>query len=202
MKRLIKAIFFCCGWNCSGFTRPAFAIDQVHDEIQVYNAEITAGGPMDIRAARQLRRFRTNSPEFPGGFTSNRSLQGTPEFAYGITNWWEAGFYLPFGVTSNGELLSDGAKIRSLFWCPLLWGNPLRRQPCCAVENGQHRIERLAWAPTRAEVLQLRRPRARPAGSASTQADRSSTELPRSARRSSKAQEYRERLTTRGVGFF
>jgi hypothetical protein len=37
-------------------------------------------------------------PEFPGGFTSNHSLQGTPEFSYGITKWWEAGFYLPFAV--------------------------------------------------------------------------------------------------------
>jgi hypothetical protein len=57
-------------------------------------------------------------PEFPGGFTSNHSLQGTPEFAYGITNWWEGGFYLPFAVTGAGEFLSDGAKIRSLFVTP------------------------------------------------------------------------------------
>lgn len=57
-------------------------------------------------------------PEFPGGFTSNRGLQGTPEFAYGITDWWEGGFYLPFAVTSSGELVSDGAKIRSLFVVP------------------------------------------------------------------------------------
>ena len=57
-------------------------------------------------------------PEFPSGFTSNHSLQGTPEFAYGITNWWEAGFYLPFGVTGSGEFLSNGAKLRSLFAVP------------------------------------------------------------------------------------
>jgi hypothetical protein len=57
-------------------------------------------------------------PEFPGGFTSNHSLQGTPEFAYGLTDWWEAGFYLPFAVSGTGEFLSDGAKIRSLFVTP------------------------------------------------------------------------------------
>jgi hypothetical protein len=45
-------------------------------------------------------------------------LQGTPEFAYGITDWWEAGFYLPFAVTGSGQLLSDGAKLRSLFVVP------------------------------------------------------------------------------------
>ena len=58
------------------------------------------------------------SQNFPADSRSNRSLQGTPEFAYGITNWWEGGFYLPFAVASNGELLSDGAKIRSLFVVP------------------------------------------------------------------------------------
>ena len=57
-------------------------------------------------------------PEFPGGFTSNDSLQGTPEFAYGMTNWWEAGFYLPFAANGAGEFYSDGAKIRSLFVVP------------------------------------------------------------------------------------
>ena len=57
-------------------------------------------------------------PEFPGGFTSNHSLQGTPEFSYGITKWWEAGFYLPFAINSTGDFLSNGAKIRSLFAVP------------------------------------------------------------------------------------
>jgi hypothetical protein len=50
--------------------------------------------------------------------TSNHSLQGTPEFAYGITNWWEVGFYLPFAVSGTGEFLSNGAKIRNLFVVP------------------------------------------------------------------------------------
>ena len=49
-------------------------------------------------------------PEFPGGFVSNHSLQGTPEFAYGLADWWEAGFYLPFAVNSAGEFLSDGVE--------------------------------------------------------------------------------------------
>ena len=57
-------------------------------------------------------------PEFPGGLISNHSLQGTPELAYGITDWWEAGFYAPFAVTDSGQFLSDGGKIRSLFVVP------------------------------------------------------------------------------------
>ena len=50
----------------------------------------------------------------PGGFASNRALQGTPELAYGITKWWEIGFYQPFAINGDG-ILSDGAKIRNLF---------------------------------------------------------------------------------------
>ena len=73
---------------------------------------------MDLRATPQFCGNRADAPEFPGGFTSNHSLQGTPEFAYGLTNWWEVGFYLPFAVTGTGEFLSNGAKIRSLFVVP------------------------------------------------------------------------------------
>ena len=53
----------------------------------------------------------------PGGFASNHALQGTPELAYGITKWWEIGFYLPFAINGDG-VLSDGAKIRNLFVVP------------------------------------------------------------------------------------
>ncbi len=97
---------------------PALAVDQVHDEIQVYNAEIAEVGQWTYEQHLNFAAVGQTQPEFPGGFTSNRSLQGTPEFAYGITKWWEAGLYLPFAVTGTGEFLSDGAKIRSLFVVP------------------------------------------------------------------------------------
>ena len=101
-----------------GVSHPAQAADQVHDEIQVYNAEIAAIGQWTYEQHLNYAAIGQTQPEFPGGFSSNRSLQGTPEFAYGITDWWEGGFYLPFAVTSTGEPLSDGAKIRSLFVVP------------------------------------------------------------------------------------
>jgi hypothetical protein len=99
-------------------SRPALAADQVHDEIQVYNAEIAEVGQWTYQQHLNYAPVGQTQPEVPGGFSSNRSLQGTPEFAYGITGWWEAGFYLPFAVTGSGQLLSDGAKLRSLFVVP------------------------------------------------------------------------------------
>src|SRR5271169_3130946 len=97
---------------------PALAADQVHDEIQVYNAEIAEVGQWTYQQHLNYAATGQTQPEVPSGFTSNHSLQGTPEFAYGITDWWEGGFYLPFAVTNSGELVSDGAKIRSLFVAP------------------------------------------------------------------------------------
>ena len=94
------------------------AVDQVHDEIQVYNADINDVGQWSYEQHLNFAAIGQKQPEFQGGITSNHSLQGTPEFAYGITNWWEAGFYLPFGVTGSGEFLSNGAKLRSLFAVP------------------------------------------------------------------------------------
>ncbi len=97
---------------------PALAVDQVHDEIQVYNAEINDVGQWSYEQHLNYAGIGQTKAEFPGGFTSNHSLQGTPEFAHGVTSWWEAGFYLPFAVTGDGEFLSDGAKIRNLFVVP------------------------------------------------------------------------------------
>ena len=99
-------------------SHPALAADQVHDEIQVYNAEIAEVGQWTYEQHLNYAWVGQTRPEFPGAFTSNHGLQGTPEFAYGLTKWWEMGFYLPFAVAGNGDLLSDGAKIRSLFVVP------------------------------------------------------------------------------------
>ncbi len=116
MKRVFSCPLILAG--IIGVTCPAFAVDQVHDEIQVYNADIAAVGQWTYEQHFNYAAFGQMRREFPGGFTSNRSLQGTPEFAYGIADWWEGGFYLPFAVTNAGELISDGAKIRSLFVVP------------------------------------------------------------------------------------
>jgi hypothetical protein len=112
--RLTFAVAAICALSAGG----AGAVDQVHDEIQVYNANIAEVGQWTYEQHLNFAAIGQTVPEFPGGFTSNHSLQGTPEFAYGLTNWWEVGFYLPFAVTGSGEFLSNGAKIRNLFVVP------------------------------------------------------------------------------------
>lgn len=87
------------------------------DEIQIYNAQIAAVGQWTIQQHFNYTFDGRKQPEFPGGLVPNHALNGTPELAYGVTDWWEIGFYAPFAV-SGGAFLSNGAKIRNLFVVP------------------------------------------------------------------------------------
>jgi hypothetical protein len=101
----------------------------VTDEIQVYNAEIAKVGQWTLQSHSNYAISGRKDPEFDGGIIPNHSLNGTPELAYGITEWWEIGFYAPYSVGSRSGLddptvdhkaqfLSDGGKIRALFVTP------------------------------------------------------------------------------------
>jgi hypothetical protein len=87
------------------------------DEIQVYNAEIAEVGQWTVQQHLNYAINGRKEPDFPGGLVPNHTLNGTPEFAYGVHDWWEVGFYVPFAV-SDQQFLSNGGKIRSLFVTP------------------------------------------------------------------------------------
>jgi hypothetical protein len=87
------------------------------DEIQVYNAGIAAVGQFTIQQHLNYVPLGVKDPPFPGGLISNNSINGTPEFAYGITDWWEVGLYLPFAIKDQ-QFLSNAFKLRTLFVSP------------------------------------------------------------------------------------
>src|ERR1700732_2293329 len=87
----------------------------VTDEIQVYNAEIAKVGQWTLQLHLNYALDGRKLPDFPGGLIPHHALNGTPELAYGITDWWELGFYAPFAVNQNGTAYSNAAKIRHLF---------------------------------------------------------------------------------------
>jgi hypothetical protein len=93
---------------------PASAVD----EIQVYNAEIAKVGQWTLQLHLNYAINGRKEPDFPGGLVPHRALNGTPEWAYGITDWWEIGFYAPFAVSQDGIFYSNAAKIRHLFVTP------------------------------------------------------------------------------------
>jgi hypothetical protein len=96
------------------WTAPAHAVD----EIQVYNADIAELHQWTIQQHLNYTWRGHTEPEFPGALIANRSLNGTPELAYGLTPWWELGFYAPWAVNSGGQFLWNGPKIRTLFVTP------------------------------------------------------------------------------------
>ena len=85
------------------------------DEIQVYDAGITAPGQLNLTWHNNYTPSGRTAPEFPGGIVPNHALNGVPEWSYGVTNWLEAGLYLPvYTRTGDGALLFDSAKLRAL----------------------------------------------------------------------------------------
>lgn len=99
-------------------TRAAGAWAQT-DEIQVYDAEITPVGQFNLTWHDNFTPAGRAQPAFPGGIVPDHTLNGVPEWAYGVTPWFEAGLYLPiYSLTSDGRLVFDGLKLRALFVVP------------------------------------------------------------------------------------
>src|SRR5258708_4121139 len=88
---------------------PARAVD----EIQVYNGEIAEVGQFTIQHHFNYAINGRKEADFPGGLVPHHALNATPEFAWGITPWFELGLYIPWAVDNEGRFLSNAAKIRT-----------------------------------------------------------------------------------------
>lgn len=90
------------------------------DEIQVYDAEIESPGIFNLMIHSNFTPLGRTTAAFPGAIVADRSFNGTAEWAYGVTPWFEQGLYLPvysFYSTNQGATL-NGFKIRELFARP------------------------------------------------------------------------------------
>lgn len=112
-KRRLALAWLIGAAFCGALSESAAATD----EIQVYNAGIAQAGQFTIQQHLNYIPLGIKDPPFPGGLASHNSLNGTPEFAYGVTDWWEVGLYLPFSVQDQ-KFYSDSFKLRSLFVTP------------------------------------------------------------------------------------
>lgn len=94
---------------------PARSLAQT-DEIQVYDGTIAPVGIVNLTLHNNFTPDGGRVPAEPGGVIPNHSLNGVPEWAYGVTKWFEAGLYLPlYSVTGSGAVLYNGFKLRTLF---------------------------------------------------------------------------------------
>lgn len=97
---------------------PSIAIAQT-DEIQVYDAEIAPPGIVNLTLHDNYTLSGQKVAAFPGGIVPDHALNGVPEWAYGLTDWFEAGLYLPLNsLTGDGQALLNGFKLRGLFVSP------------------------------------------------------------------------------------
>lgn len=89
------------------------------DEIQVYDAVIAERGVFNLTWHNNFTPDGLKEPAFPGGLIPDKSFNGVTEWAYGVTDWFEAGLYLPlYSISKDRGATINGGKIRLLFVLP------------------------------------------------------------------------------------
>jgi hypothetical protein len=89
------------------------------DEIQVYDAQIADPGVLNLELHNNYTPDGLKTPRFPGGLVPDHTLNGVPEWAYGVTDWFEQGLYLPlYSLSSSDGPVLNGFKVRELFVVP------------------------------------------------------------------------------------
>ena len=103
---------------CLAVILPSLASAQA-DEIQVYDGGLAAKGTFNLTLHNNYIAKGLTEPAFPGAVTADQSWNGVPEFALGVTDWFEAGLYLPvYSLDKEMGFGMDGVKLRALFAAP------------------------------------------------------------------------------------
>jgi hypothetical protein len=99
-------------------TIPALASAQT-DEIQVYDGGLASVGTFNLTLHNNFTPRGLTTPAFPGAVIADKSFNGVPEWALGVTPWFEAGLYLPlYSRDKETGWGLDGFKLRALFAVP------------------------------------------------------------------------------------
>ncbi|HEX9365947.1 MAG TPA: hypothetical protein VF921_04930 [Vicinamibacterales bacterium] len=97
---------------------PTRALAQA-DEIQVYDGSLAPRGTLNLTLHSNFTPRGVKAPAFPGAVVADKSFNGVPEFALGVTDWFEAGLYLPlYSRDKQTGFGLDGFKLRALFAVP------------------------------------------------------------------------------------
>jgi hypothetical protein len=106
-------------WIAIAFAATPVATFAQTDEIQVYDAAIAEKGKFNLMLHNNFTPDGLKTPAFPGGIVSNKALVGVSEWAYGVTDWFEAGLYMPlYSYSQNLGGSFNGFKLRALFVKP------------------------------------------------------------------------------------
>ena len=99
-------------------TVPLISLAQT-DEIQVYDAAIAEKGKFNLMLHNNFTPVGQKTAAFPGGLIPDKSFNGVPEWAYGFTEWFEGGLYMPlYSISKDRDATINGFKLRALFVKP------------------------------------------------------------------------------------
>jgi hypothetical protein len=101
------------------FTRFGTNASAQTDEIQVYDAEINKPGHVSLQLHNNYTPIGRRETDLKGGVIPDHALNGVPEWAYGVNDWFELGLYLPlYTLTRERRFMLNGFKLRALFVVP------------------------------------------------------------------------------------
>jgi hypothetical protein len=116
---LSHLIYVRLSWIAIAFVATPVLIFAQTDEIQVYDANIAEVGKFNLMLHNNFTPSGLKTPAFPGAVVSDRALVGVAEWAYGVTDWFEQGVYLPlYSYSKNDGATYNGFKLRWLFVKP------------------------------------------------------------------------------------
>lgn len=89
------------------------------DEIELYDGKIAAPRDFNLTLHDNYAPLGRKPPDHRGAFIPNHTLNGVPEWAYGVADWLEIGTDLPpYSLDGLGRTYINGVKLRALFVAP------------------------------------------------------------------------------------
>jgi hypothetical protein len=82
------------------------------EEIQVYTDEMNEAGKFGVELHLNYVPQGSKVLSHPGEIPSNHRFQAMPEFSYGISESFEAGLYVPFAISNDGNFYATGLRPR------------------------------------------------------------------------------------------
>ncbi len=118
VRQLLVSVCVVVGVVSGVLATPARAFAQ-GDEIQVYDASLAPKGVFNLTWHNNFTPKGIKTPSVPGGVTADKSFNGVTEWAFGVSNWFEGGLYLPL-YTYDKDLGFgiNGLKLRGLVATP------------------------------------------------------------------------------------
>ncbi|GJI90815.1 MULTISPECIES: hypothetical protein [Duganella] len=115
------------------------------EEIQVYMNEMNMPGTFGLDVHHNYVVSGAAGVNYPGAQPARHTLRITPEFSYGWTPNLELGAYLLSSRDPDGQLRTDGAKLRLKFIAPTFQNSPFFYGANLELGRVSYRLDENPW---------------------------------------------------------